>query len=111
MAYGKDRKRQKAQPKSDEWRKPGTKKNTKRWCRGKVGIYHVPVLIEEDWYLSMGYRCEERVLAFPWMQIPNTKLRWFCIHQERCVACNKIIRHNLRIEECPSYLDKYGLED
>lgn len=40
-------------------RHKGTKKNTKKWCKGKKGVEHVPVLREKTYRNGKG---EERVM-------------------------------------------------
>jgi len=106
-----EHKKDKSPPHSDAWKKSSNKKNTKKWCKGVVGREHISILVEEKWYSSQNLFCSPRAIAFPWMKITNTKLRWFCIHQQKCAACNKILNYNLRIEQCPVYIDTYGLED
>lgn len=111
MAKDYDRKNKKSMSKTDDWKKVPGKKNTRAWCNGKVGREHITVLVEDPWYTSKDFSCSTRAEAFPWMNIPNTKMRWFCIHEQRCAVCNKILRHNLRSEECPVYIQVYGIED
>lgn len=112
MAEGYDRKHKKAPPKSDNWKKPHNKKNTKKWCKGVVGREHI-TRIELMTTYSRVYVCGERHKVFPfYVDKPKTDtIRWACFHQEVCTVCRKVLAWNLRKERCPDYIKQYGVED
>lgn len=68
-------------------------KNTKRWCKGKVGREHKPALVLRSMW---GHRtCD-----------PTSTSRWFgCYHQEVCGYCGKVLRWSIPRKECPQHPD------
>ena len=67
------------------------RKNTRRWCRGKVGVPHTPAIREGD--------PKEQVPD--WLKRCGTNSwtgKWRCAEQEYCTRCGKIIRR--RVERC-----------
>lgn len=79
----------------DPERKPKSKKNTKRWCKGKVGREHVgEIALNPIWGKS---DCGER----SWW--PG---RWACYHMLACKNCGKRLQWALRVQECPVYLER-----
>jgi len=69
----------------------GRRKNTKRWCRGKVGREHVSGIVKDPQLL---FGQADRPCALD--------RRWFpCIHMERCTVCGKVLRRWLPADECP----------
>lgn len=71
---------------------PG-KKNTKEWCRGKVGRYHE---------VEVGWRKDVKSDAIcHWFPFGNPDRGiWICYHQIICVNCGKILSHALG-DDCP----------
>ena len=74
-----------------------SRKDTRRWCRGKVGVEHQtevrldrPAWKRDD--VPDCYRPE-------WW--PSS---WWCNHQEVCTVCNKILRWSLE-RDCPRYTE------
>jgi hypothetical protein len=63
------------------------RKNRKRWCKGKVGVEHRPV-IERDPFWDKYGACQPR--------------GWWsgCYHWERCTVCGKVLRRFLGAD-CP----------
>jgi len=57
------------------------KKDTKRWCKGKVGREHVTEIRMEDW-LGRDYRCGRHT----WTG------RWMCWESNVCTVCGKKMR-------------------
>lgn len=87
---------QKEPIRSDEWRRAPAKKNTKRWCRGKVGVEHTPEVVLNRW----GYRPERCCAAPDWMT-QLWRSPWRCFHQRRCTTCGKILDYFLDWKDCP----------
>lgn len=78
--------------------RPKARKDTRRWCRGKVGVEHVPEVTAGHWALSLGRRChrsEEWSLRL-WPDRP-----WACVHQRSCASCGKVLVPTLPWRECP----------
>lgn len=61
------------------------KKDTKRWCKGKVGREHVTEIRTEDW-LGRDYHCG-----------PSWGGRWACWERVVCTVCGKKLQ---RAPEC-----------
>lgn len=75
---------------------PARKKDTRRWCRGRVGRPHVTEIQLVQWY-SPPRECEP-------LGPRDWRYRIFgetvaCHEQEVCVNCGKYIRH-LTAAEC-----------
>lgn len=76
------------------------RKNRRRWCRGKVGVEHVPETrlsryaayrrARTDGDVPECYRAE-------WW--PS---RWWCNHERYCVNCGKIVVVSLN-DDCPDF--------
>lgn len=84
-----------------------SRKDRRRWCRGKVGVEHVPeITLGRSFYLTS--RSEQgQPLCYRWPDfIPVRRLRldpyWACAHQQRCSECGRILRRNLG-RDCPEY--------
>lgn len=76
-----------------------SRKNTRRWCRGKVGVEHdratrvsrnVTYRLTRDPTSRVCYRPE-------WY--PTS---WWCNHEHYCTVCGKILRWSLG-EDCPDF--------
>jgi hypothetical protein len=80
------------------------RKNTRRWCKGKVGVEHVPAIVFRPWY---GRTCQA---AQGW-QLSLFKSEWMCEHREICQNCDKILREpwKLRKQDCPVWWEAQGL--
>jgi hypothetical protein len=75
---------------------PG-KKNTREWCRGKVGRYH-DVEVRRQPHVSDDTACHRWPFGNSSYQI------WLCYHQIYCVNCGKILNHSLG-DDCPDRTD------
>ena len=65
------------------------KKNAKKYCRGRVGREHKPVIEVNRKYGWRDYKCGPS----RWM-----KDYWICHHHEVCSECGKELKFNV---ECP----------
>lgn len=72
------------------------RKDTRRWCRGKVGREHTLAIVRDDYGWHVGRKCQEP----SWL--PGY---WSCHHQERCTTCGKILRPSLPREQCPQWME------
>lgn len=78
---------------------PG-RKNTREWCRGKVGRRHEVEVRLDPQMVSMNDRAGRPTLCHRW-QYGNERYRlWICYHQIVCVNCGKILNHSLG-SDCP----------
>lgn len=75
----------------DPERRSKSKKNTKRWCKGKVGREHVPEIRFNEMWRSLDRKCGARVRFWG----------GGCYHEEACSGCGKILRWALPWGECP----------
>jgi hypothetical protein len=73
------------------------RKDTRRWCRGKRGVPHHPVIVfTPPLYRRGEAECE-------WDSRWSGDVRWHCHHQEHCGACGKVLRVSVGCGECPAY--------
>lgn len=85
---------------------PG-KKNTKRWCKGKVGREHVIDIRKIRWVqsritVSCGWRARWDYRSRGW---DYDNPRWACHHEEYCTVCGKITKHHPTPTECPDFYE------
>lgn len=83
---------------------PG-KKNTREWCRGKVGRHHAVEVRVNPQIVEMNVRASKGVPACHWFPFGDENARpergiWICHHQIHCVNCGKILSHALG-DDCP----------
>ena len=83
---------------SDEWRKSPGKKDTRRWCKGKVGREHTIDIrrIKYGWYVNADrVRCDYIRNLYPWWErapyYRNRGDEWVCHHERFCTTCGKIL--------------------
>lgn len=77
----------------DPGKPAAARKDTKRWCRGKVGREHQPMLQRARNYgrlteCGAGYHG-----------------RWVCYHETVCSVCSKVLKHWGTADECPDYTE------
>lgn len=72
------------------------KKNTRRWCRGKPGVEHTP-MIELDSGGQQRVR-DGKDACYQWPY--SSWDRWVCRHHEICTTCGKILKRSFGIK-CP----------
>lgn len=93
------------------------RKNTRKWCRGKEGVEHKLETRVSKWGVSILTRFPESDYAgCGWRQrsrwtitategrsygpIPG-EWRYNCNHEEYCTECGRIMKHQLRANDCP----------
>jgi len=84
-------------------RRTPAKKNTKRWCRGKEGREHIPMITGPRWG-QCGLRDDWRSPGSP------PRLIWRCTCREICSTCGKELRYSINREECLVYKSTSALE-
>jgi hypothetical protein len=72
----------------DRVRPTPARKDTRSWCRGKVGVKHVLLIRPND----PKWQYQIRTCG-PAKWLPGH--RWLCAEQEYCVECGKITKHSL----------------
>lgn len=86
-------------PKSYPRKTAKVRKDTKRWCHGKIGVEHKPVIgLKHGWEASLGCKPTNE-----WQRKLWPKRLWACVHDERCEHCGKILRRQIEAAECPDY--------
>lgn len=68
-------------------------KNTKRWCRGRVGREHTPDIRFNPHLSENTTKCG----------VPTWTNSFWCWHQRFCTTCGKVLVQHLPKEECPAY--------
>lgn len=80
-----------------------SRKNTRRWCRGKEGVEHDPVVVLRDQYrdwkpiLYSKHGVTRRLPCWYPVWWPT---RYFCAHRLVCKNCGKVLREGLG-PDCP----------
>jgi hypothetical protein len=100
---------ERSQAAAEDVREPAKKapgrKDTRAWCRGKVGVEHVPVIAVDHTIpaLKGGPRCEWKA-SWDW-KAQAYATWWYCPHHEVCGKCGKVLRERRDIlsRECPDY--------
>lgn len=92
-----DRRKDDPQARHNQPIKPKAKKDTKRWCRGKVGVEHEPIVRKRAGYWH-DKPCRGSVVSLDWLA---------CNHEEACVNCGKILKWALG-KDCPERKDAEG---
>lgn len=76
---------------------PG-RKNTKKWCRGKVGVEHQSMLVFDVRRAYLSVDCLDfKARVEKW----GNDLNW-CLHIEECQKCGKITEHTVQAVRCPT---------
>lgn len=78
------------------------RKDTRRWCRGKVGVEHV---VETRVNKHATYRVERGVGTPSCYRAEWWPSRWWCNHEVACVNCGKILVVSLE-DDCPDRTDE-----
>lgn len=82
-------------------RQQNKKKNTKQWCKGKVGVEHVTeVVINHN---TIRWECKWYPLYWSFYRRSEgpKDYRYSCMHSRRCTACGKYVEYFLKPEDCP----------
>ena len=74
-----------------------SRKNTRRWCRGKIGVDHV-LDVRLDRYGEMLWRRDKAPCYRPSWRPAS----WWCNHERYCTRCGKILDASLN-DECSNY--------
>jgi hypothetical protein len=107
------------EPRRDEVRhaqpevgKHRARKNTRRWCRGKSGVEHKPVVQLTNW--GERHRTTDSTRTCHWDQhwrrvrdqtVKSGPWYWYCDHEEVCSGCGKILDSS-PCEKCPEWIPK-----
>jgi hypothetical protein len=76
---------------SDSWRKTPAKKDTRKWCKGKVGRQHETALRIQRYLIPLrrSTQCGPRNGHSLFWGGGNDET-WVCYHEQYCVKCGKI---------------------
>lgn len=88
-------------------KKAPARKDTRSWCKGKVGTGHVPAIVVDHAY---PFRFDRRTTGCHWRVGWSSDkaadiVFWGCLHHELCANCGKVLRDrwSLPSAECPAY--------
>ena len=109
------------EPRRDEVRASGadkpphrSRKDRRRWCRGKSGVEHTPEvrLSRASLYMATRWpgreRCEWR---HGWKRVDGKAVpdcenwHWTCGHELGCSTCGKVLTPHLRMN-CPHFQER-----
>jgi hypothetical protein len=93
-----------------------SRKDRRKWCRGKVGVVHQPGIRLSKFCVSMQYSNPEsafaschwrsrhrwRVIRGVRWWVASDEWLWSCQHEFYCVECGKILRDACG-KECPEW--------
>lgn len=96
-----------------------SRKDRRRWCRGKVGVKHVTALRISAWATQRLRHFPDSPTTCRWVGQYHWRAtavhgprvweqvgwRWQCLHEEHCTRCGKILRSLLGVE-CPDYTER-----
>lgn len=78
-----------------------SKKDTARWCRGKVGREHEPVTrLDRSGYRRPCGPTPEWAARF-------NRAPWICRHETHCAACGKVLQRYPSWSTCPELTDEF----
>lgn len=91
---------------------PRKKKDTRKWCRGKVGIEHQYVVeVDQGGWYGWGTcqsRAEQAIKIFNHEEQKYRRYWWprSCLHITRCGVCGKVSEHSTPLKNCPDLSDE-----
>ena len=105
-----------ARPESDDAPRTPGRKDTRSWCKGKVGREHTLAIEVPPNHQAVELACGWRVQHYldnrnPYLDNQNPWHYYRCRHVEMCTTCGKVFRTNffwrnegpLYDEECPLF--------
>jgi hypothetical protein len=91
-------------PSGERMRPQRGRKNTRRWCRGKVGVEHNPAVVIPP----NVYRQECR--SYPHWRTGDPE-RWWCGHKLVCLVCGKVLKWAVLCPEKPEGMRQMWLPE
>ncbi|HEX9089802.1 MAG TPA: hypothetical protein VF867_20080 [Arthrobacter sp.] len=83
-------------------RQTNKRKNTAKWCRGKVGVEHVTeIVINHNYTNTRGCNWYPIYYSFKRRAEGPRDYRYWCKHSLRCTNCGKYTEIFLGVEQCP----------
>jgi hypothetical protein len=87
-----------------------TRRSTKQWCKGKVGVEHASEITLDRYTESLRRYPRQDGSESKWRQCGwinwswrrNESWHYNCRHRRRCANCGKIL-NRLEDRECPDY--------
>jgi len=88
-------------------KKTPSKKDTRKWCRGKEGVEHVVALETNSWTNPNTHETV-RCRWTPWGKRPH----YTCWCRKRCTTCGKVMEDYLRDKtQCPYWVEQPSEEE
>jgi hypothetical protein len=86
-------------------RRPRGRKDRARWCRGKVGVEHIPEVTKPS-----GWRAKTCAPRPGWSKLikfHDPRGDWWCWHRITCATCGKVLVDQDRFpaDRCPDRED------
>jgi hypothetical protein len=94
---GRDNRLDKQRAAAPEVPKHHSRKDRRRWCRGKPGVEHGERQLVLNSYAGWWSRDGGLPCRVAWSGA------WRCAHEEACSVCGKVLRRRLPTAECPDY--------
>lgn len=85
------------------------RKNTRRWCRGKFGVLHIPVVVIPANSYFYSRSCRE----VNWLGTSSGERepRWLCSHKLICSTCGKVLEWSVRCPDKPEGMRQRWLKE
>ena len=88
----------------DEWvHRPPGKKNTRKWCKGKVGREHTPEIVVPVNAYTRSVRRNQACHEIGWWdqaeKVWHRDGQWSCAQALVCSTCQKVIKP--MVDDCP----------
>lgn len=75
-------------------------KNTRRWCRGKVGRLHTPVVVVPDNTSGWSRTCRA-ITTRAFLGVDRSPI-WYCSHRLVCDSCGKVLKFFVSCPDRPT---------
>lgn len=99
--------RPKDEPVPEEVRPQRGRKDTRKWCKGKVGVEHQPETVRSPFYngpIFADKDCHWTSYKVYKRGVPQDfPPKWACYHRIQCSVCFKVLKDWLPTDLCPTY--------
>ena len=90
-------------------RRARSTKDTRKWCKGKVGVEHTLAILKDEKMRYMDKGCRWVPYGVWVGRKTGVITRWHfsCTHHELCTTCHKTFRRGWDLlEDCPDYVEE-----
>ena len=90
-------------------RRARSTKDTRRWCRGKIGREHTLAILKDEKmaYMDKGCRWVPYYVIFRKGGEKVQKWHFSCTHHELCTTCGRRFRYGWDLlTDCPDYVEE-----